>query len=134
MPYSFLEHTADVRMKIKAKSREELFSEALRGLIDYLKPVRKKDAREVRRKFRITSPDETALLVDFLSEALRIALTRKEAYHDLSIEKLSRREFQGEFIGRPVEAFQDDIKAVTYHEARLREDGEGLEAHVVFDI
>lgn len=133
MSYRFLEHTGDVRMEATGATREELFTEALRGMFSYLKP--KLHEGEAKREVRVVSPDQTALLIDFLNEALRLSQTHKEAYREVKFQKLEEISLEAELHGNSVASFEDDIKAVTYHEADVRRDEKGeWIAKLVFDI
>lgn len=135
MPYQFLEHTADVRMKIRGKNSEDLFQGAMKGMFAFLKPKEIKNSGIVERKINLRSPDETALLIDFLSEVLSIANINKEYYDKIVFEKLSGNELRAKVFGKKISEFQDDIKAVTYHEAEIKMSDDGmLETLVIFDI
>src|SRR5208282_2561861 len=135
MPYTILEHTADVRMLVEGRTLAELFAEALRGMMAVLKPEGKEDTGETRRRIQIESPSRTALLVDFLNEALWLAETHRESYAEVTFESISETRVDAALRGRAVESFGEDVKAVTYHEAEIRETGEGnLETKLVLDI
>ena len=118
-----LEHTADIRLRITAATREDLFREALRGTIALLQPQR--GDRKVQRDVRIEASDLTALLVDFLNEALSNAHARREAYDDARISSLTDNRVEARLLGTEAIAFGADVKAVTYHEADIRRDAHG---------
>jgi len=125
-----IEHTADIRLRITAATREDLFREALRGTIALLQP--QKGEREVQCDVRIEAGDPTVLLVDFLNEALSNAHARREAYDDAAISSLTD---EARLLGTEAIAFGDDVKAVTYHEADIRRDAHGQWYTVlVYDI
>ncbi|MFI5399600.1 MAG: archease [SAR324 cluster bacterium] len=134
MAYEFLEHTADVRMRVTGTSLEGLFSDALAGLMELLQPG-SPAGPAVRRPVSLSAGDATALLVDFLSDALLSALTRRERYDGLAVRELTERNIAAELIGAPVAGFADDVKAVTYHEAELSRGPDGQwETVIVFDV
>ncbi len=133
MTYSFLEHTADVRMKVEDGTLPGLFEAALLGMFAFLKPV--KHTQKAQRHVVVQSPDMTALLVDFLNEALSLAQSHKEAYESVRFEKLVEGGLKAELKGRKISAFGEDIKAVTYHEAKIeRIPKKGWRARIIFDI
>jgi len=135
MPYRFLEHTADVRMEVKGKDLKGLFSGAMAGMMAFLRPKVLGEIVGVKRQISLSSPDATALLVDFLGEVLRLSQTNKEAYHKAVFHKLSENSLEAELFGVPVESFEDDIKAVTYHEAKVAKNEKGeWQTLIVFDI
>ncbi len=135
MTYRILEHTADVRMRVEARTLAELFAEALGGMMEVLKPERRKDAAETTRRIQLDAPSATPLLVDFLSEALWLAHTHREAFVGVAFEAISETRVEAVLRGVPAESFGEDIKAVTYHEAEIRQNAAGnLETVLVFDI
>lgn len=133
--FEFLPHTADIRMRVTAPDLPELFRDALRGMMTVLRPERER-AEPVRHPVSVESADATALLIDFLNDALALALTNREAFDDLVVLDLDPENafLRGEVGGHKVSSFGDDVKAVTYHEANLTPGGEGWETLVVFDI
>ena len=133
MPYSFLEHTADVRMKVEDGTLPGLFEQALFGMFSFLRPVKRK--KEIKRTIELHAPDSTSLLVDFLNEALFLAQSNKEAYESVHFDKLVEHEMRAELKGYKVSAFGEDIKAATYHEAKIeRIPKAGWQAQIIFDI
>ena len=135
MPFTFLEHTTDVRMRIDADSRESLFRDALLGMADVLQASTDDDSQRVERRISVESPDLTALLVDFLNEALRLMHTHKETYTNVRFLELTDNALAAIAEGLPVRSFAEDIKAVTWHEADIvRGDDGRLSTNIIFDI
>lgn len=138
MSFEFLKHTADVRMLVKANDLEALFNEALKGMASIQKSNIKNQSVSWRTKTRlieIQSPDKTALLVDFLSEVLAQSQINKEVYVDVKFLEFSEIELKAEIYGVAIEAFDGDIKAVTYHEADIKQSEKGeWETIIIFDI
>ena len=134
MAYEFLEHTADVRMRVTETRLERVFADALAGLMELLQPG-SPTGPAVRRPVSLSAGDVTALLVDFLSEALLGAQTRRERYDGLVVRELTEQSITAELTGAPVAGFGDDVKAVTYHEAQLKRGPDGRwETVIVFDV
>ncbi|MEK7162360.1 MAG: archease [Patescibacteria group bacterium] len=136
MPYEVLSHTADLKLRVWGRNPEELFSEALLAMMQILKSDLRFKNEDLRmRNIKIQSPDMTALLVDFLNEALTLAQTNHEIYTEVHFKKLTEAELDTELSGFPVEEFEEDIKAVTYHEAEVIKNKKGdYETNLVFDI
>lgn len=134
----FLPHTADVRVRLEAGSQESLFRAALAAMNRLLKRAGcKKNGRyELDLPVLIEAKDATVLLVDFLSEALSAAYTEKAVYCRIHFEELTRTRLRATLSGRSVAAFDEDIKAVTYHEAEVVHDEKTgrWSTLVVFDI
>ena len=70
-----------------------------------------------RFTFEIESVDTTALLIDFLAEALSLMQTYFVLLPRVSIILLEETRVVGEFSGFNIDSFSEDVKAVTYHEA-----------------
>jgi len=133
MEYSFREHTADVRMDVKSKSFPALFRQALLAMFEFLRPIEL--PKRVLRNVDVRSPDASALLVDFLNEALSLAQTHKETYTSVQFNTLQPKVLRAKLLGHRISSFGEDIKAVTYHEAKVECDSSGIwHAHVIFDI
>ncbi len=134
MPYSLLEHTADVRMRVTGRTVDELFRDALLGMVAIMDPSGR-ITEPIVRTVALQAADPTALLIDFLSEALIYMQTEREAYTDASFRALTGQKLEAELTGYVAGSFGEDIKAVTYHEAEVKRNESGIwETMVVFDI
>lgn len=138
MKFEYLPHTADIRMRIEADSLPLLFKAGLNGMNHILKEKHCVDdqKRDLRRNLTITALDVTCLLIDFLSDVLTLSYTEKSVFCDLSIVEFSEKSISVEISGTAVkDGFNEEIKAVTYHEAAVSQNEKGLwETMVVFDI
>ena len=130
--YKILPHPADVKVQAFGRTKEELFLNAMLGMNAVLKAER--EVQGAKRKVIIKSPDLNALLVDFLSEVLYLIQTNKEVYDAVKFIKFSDKELEGELSGNKVESFSEDIKAVTYHDLKIKQKNDLFEATVLFDI
>jgi SHS2 domain-containing protein len=136
MPYEVLEHTADIRLKISGDTFGELLSEGLRGIMSLL---RGEDAETeegiIKRNLVVSAPDRAALLVEFLNKALSFSHVHKEIYSKVIFRELSETSARADIYGARTEKFGADIKAVSYHDAEVKEGKNGrLEVMLVLDI
>lgn len=129
--YEILQHTADVRLRVTASTLEELFADALRGLMAVMHGAMA--GTEETEQVEVESVDVTALLVDFLNEALMRAHVRRRSVTGASFASLTETRVAATLTSVPAE-FEEDVKAVTYHEAEVRRDGEGWTTMLVLDI
>ncbi len=127
-------HTADVRLRVSAPSVEDLFGESLRGLMTCMDAHAVPGGRRVRRELEVVSADRTTLLVDFLNDALAMAIVDRETYSEILFHSFEETQLSATLSGFPA-IFGEDVKAVTYHEAEIvqREDGTWC-TFLVFDI
>lgn len=135
--FEILRHTADIRLKAIADNYENLFSAALEGMNYIIK--RKFDKSLSLMNFKdivnVESIDRSMLLIDFLSEVLTLSHLYKAIYHSVNFKSFTETNLTAEVEGDKVGNFDEDIKAVTYHEAEIRKNEQGLyETIIVFDI
>jgi SHS2 domain-containing protein len=128
------EHTADIRLRVEASTLADLFREAMLGMFEIMRAQPADDAAPVRSRIEIRSADQTALLVDFLNEALSRAHIGRECFERAEFERLTEREVVADLVGRAPARFEQDVKAVTYHEAEVRQEGGVWSTTLVFDI
>ena len=134
---SYLPHTADIRMRVTAPDLELLFTRAVEGMNDILKEGycsvgNRKHSLEIT--FELKGDDPSILLVDFLSEVLSSSYADKCLFCAVNV-RMEEGRVLARLRGTEVQGFDEEIKAVTYHEARVRPHGtDGWEALILFDI
>lgn len=133
-PYEILPHTADLKIRAFGQTREEVFLKMLFGMEESLQPEIK-NKEKFKREISISSPDLSALLVDFLSEVLYLTQVNREVYNDIKFSKFTDTQLQAELSGQKVKRFGKDIKAVTYHDLDIHQQEDGTwQATVLFDL
>jgi SHS2 domain-containing protein len=125
-------------MLVSAVTREELFRDALQGMSQI---QRKGFCFTAQQTFRysvqvsVKSVDLSALLVDFLSDVLTVSHVDKAVFCDVDFKAFSETEVDASISGYAVGYFDEDIKAVTYHEANIIVNkDQQLETMILFDI
>ncbi|HSP17263.1 MAG TPA: archease [Thermoanaerobaculia bacterium] len=133
--FEILQHTADVRLRVRAPSLEELFRDAMRGMFAIMRAElgARRSELGVRADIVIDSVDLTALLVDFLNAVLTRAQIDHVAFEDVNFVRLTQTGLDAQLSGVPAQ-FEQDIKAVTYHEAEVRHVEGAWQTMLVFDI
>lgn len=135
MPYKIAGHIADIKLFVESETLEGLFNDAMGGMMEILSPEIKKGREVSVREIKISAPDRTALLIDFLNEVLSLAYVNRESFKKINFKKLNETKLEGELVGNEVDGFGEDIKAATYHEANITQNENGnLKITVVFDI
>jgi len=133
----FKSHTADIRLKIESDSLPELLLAGLSGMNRLLRkePPVKNDGSPVFQTITITSIDTTTLLIDFLSEILTLSYIHGTIFNKVDFTHISNQETSAIIRGFKVDKFDEDIKAVTYHEANVHKNKNGKwETIIIFDI
>lgn len=134
-----LEHTADIRFRIRAPTLEGLFAEAARALMETLYgstagPIAGTRAVEVE------AADREALLHDFLSEVLFLAEAENlvfagaEVVIDAGPPWTARAELPATPFDPARHAGGTEVKGIAYFDLAIAEAGSGLDLEVVFDV
>ncbi|NHF59730.1 archease [Flavobacteriaceae bacterium TP-CH-4] len=137
MKIEYLPHTADIRMRIQGNGLEDLFRAGVLGMGNILKEgiCDQEHIFDRKAEIEIVAADPTCLLIDFLSEVLSHSYTEKSVFCKVKFLGLSSVKGVAEIYGKKVDGFDEEIKAVTYHEAEVHNSGiGGLQTMVVFDI
>ena len=132
--YQIENHVADVRLRVRASSLEELFRDAMRGMYALMRPELEEVAPLTRTITVEESADLTSLLVDFLNEVLHRAHVGREVFHGAAFTRLDELNVTATLTGIAPALFAEDIKAVTYHEAEVRQEEGEWTTMLVFDI
>ena len=130
-------HTADICMRLEADSLSGIFELGLIGMSNILKEdICNKPLENGCVLFvEINASDYTNLLIDFLSEVLSNSYVENSVYCTLRILEFGEYHIKAEMQGAHVDAWDEEIKAVTYPEARVKTNEKGQwETSVIFDI
>jgi SHS2 domain-containing protein len=137
MKIQYVPHTADIRMKIEGATLQDLFKAGLKGMGEILKTglCERNTVFNIRREIRISGADYTCLLIDFLSEVLSLTYTEKSIFCEVTFKEFEAYEITAEIKGVKIESFEEEIKAVTYHEAQVEKVKSRVwKTNIVFDI
>lgn len=134
--YEILPHTADVRLKVTGETLKDLFEQAVLGMTQILSKTKSElKVKNAKCKIKVDADNPTVLLIDFLSEVLAASYEEKAVFNKAEFEKITENEIIAEVFGTKVDGFDEDIKAVTYHEAKIiKNPGGNFETIIVFDI
>jgi SHS2 domain-containing protein len=133
--FKFIEHTADVRLYIEGSTREELFAAALTGMSQIIMPHQCSQEFGEQVEIKLSAPDLTVLLIDFLSDVLTHIQVTKKLFCGVTFVTLNDTALYARIQGHEVDRFEGDIKAVTYHEAEVKKNNHGnYETVIIFDI
>lgn len=132
-----LRHTADVGLKLESSTLRKLFIDGVLGMSEILKEGFCDNNLLLNRKVRIEikSLDYTCLLIDFLSEIISVSYSEKTLFCKVEILHLSDYHIIAEISGTYIDHFDEEIKAVTYHEADVKKNERNKwETNIIFDI
>ena len=135
--YRVFDHTADVGVEVAGKTVEELFVNAAFAVGDLIADRENIRITEVRR-IVTEGMDWEDLLVNYLREVLYLFSGEGLLLSDYVITEIEPWRLVGEVGGEPFapgrHRIKTEIKAVTYHQALVRQTEEGWIGRVVFDV
>ena len=135
--YETFEHTADLGLRVRAKSRKGLFAEAAMGLFSML-VVNLNDVRPLQEvRIEIAADDVEYQLFDWLSELLYrfdtehlLCCEFDVAFADGALIGVGR----GEKLEHARHQMDHEVKAITYHGLKVEKADNGWFAEVIVDI
>lgn len=133
MKYKLIEHPADIKIKVWGQTLKELFRNAALGMTKILKE-KVPDGKATRRQIKVEASDQSLLLADFLSQLNTLASIHREVYPKIEFKELTRTKLWAYAFGVTVDRFDEEIKAVTYHELKVEKKGGKWQAVILFDI
>lgn len=135
MPFKIIEHTADVRLLIQGHTEEELFQNAVAGVMHVVKRDVPKKPPVDFEKVQAEGGDVYTLLINFLNEVLAQTQIKKKIYGRVKFLRFSVTGLEAQVFGALVESFDEDVKAVTYHGGDIKRNARGiLQTEIVLDI
>lgn len=135
--YEVLDHTADLGIQIYAATLPGLFINAGLALFDLIAPI---DARADKHYLAISvsGDDDVDLLVNWLRELLYLFNGRQLIVNSITIFSFKNWILNARIGVIPFDAdlfeLDNDIKAVTYHQAAIERTRKGYLARVIFDL
>jgi len=135
--YQYIDHTADLGIKVFGDTLTELFENAAFGLFDNITNLEKVNPNS-EFSIEVQATDREALLVNWLSELNYLFLTRKELFNCFQVNQINDEHLtatvRGEKLNLDRHEIYTEVKAVTYHKLYVKETDQGWEAQVIFDL
>jgi SHS2 domain-containing protein len=135
--FTFVEHTADVGIRATAGNLPDLFVQAAKGMYAVLGRL-KPGPQRVDKVLELEAPDAEGLLHDWLAELLWEIDGNGNLFEAFEFTRFCERGLVARCHGSVFDAAgserSTEVKAVTYHDLRIRKRGEVYEVTVIFDI
>ena len=136
--FELLEHTADIGIRARGASLEEVFEHASEGLAEVMgaRAPGPPESGEVVA-VEVAADDPGGLLVDWLNEVLWLREVRDAVVAGVRVERVGEGTASGAVVLAAGGAAVDGtfVKAVTYHRLRVEPDpGGGWVAEVYLDV
>jgi len=135
--YKFINHTADVGIKVWGESLQSLFENAAYSMFDILTELDKVKVKEpLGVEIEGKSTDE--LLADWLRNLLYKFNGEGYLLREFNIEEISKKGLKAKVRGEKLDlsrhTLKTEIKAVTYHQLEVKKTAKGWEAQIIFDV
>ena len=134
--FEFIDHTADIGIRVEAPDLEDLFETAGLAFTELVTSADSLDCR-VERRFKLEEDDIETLLVSWLQELIYFLDTEDLVFGRFQVKL---RDFAleasawGDVFDPDIHTMKTEIKAVTYHQLEVTKSDLGWQAQVIFDI
>ena len=137
-PYEYVEHTADMGLRVRGKNLSELLTNAAQGLFETIAVVDTVDETD-SVKIHLTAASVEDLFVGWLDELIFQHETQEIFFKRADIHRCSERKVSATVYGEPVDfdkhEVYTEIKSVTYHQLQVvQKDDSSWFAQVIFDL
>ncbi len=135
--YTLLDHTADLRIRVRGDDPADLFKKAGLALFDLITRSERVEPREVI-EVTVTGDDPPDLMVNYLRELLHLWTGNEKLVNLIDIVDISDTAVSARVSTDPYQPGRHEIlheiKAVTYHQIEVSRTEDGWQATVVFDV
>jgi SHS2 domain-containing protein len=137
--YEILEHTADIRIRVKAGKLETLFVQAARAMFDIIAEKKSGSGAVKEKKVEVKIAQKAQkledLFVNWLNDLLSLSSARGVIFSDFKIVRLREGVLKALARGERSAGYRinKEIKAATYHELQIAKTADGWKAEVIFD-
>jgi SHS2 domain-containing protein len=134
MGFEEVEHTADHALRIFGENLKELFVNAAEGMTSLMVADMSGIAGEIEKTIELEAIDPESLLVEWLSELAYWAEAEMLIFKTFRIKHLTENHLVASVTGGKISALEKLIKAVTYHNLKIKKNQQGLGVTIVFDV
>ena len=134
MGFEEVEHTADKALRVFGADLTELFLSAAEGLTHLMAADVADISTKIEKSIELEAIDAESLLVEWLSELAYWAESEMLVFKNFRIQKATATYLKAKVWGGKTSMLDKQIKAVTYHNLKIKKTAEGLEATIVFDV
>ncbi len=136
-PFEEFEHPADIGLRVRGQSLQELFENAARGMIELmLDPARVGQRRTL--DIEVEGDDPESMLVAWLGEILYAFDADRFSPARVEVRSVEGGRARGRIWGEEFVDWRHDvrnvIKAVTWHNLKVEKRGGSYEVSIIFDV
>jgi SHS2 domain-containing protein len=135
MSFEEISHTADIKIRVRALTLEDLFSETFNALMQVMYGTERSGG--IVKEIKVESPDNESLLLDFLSEVLFVSEVESLVFFYASISIHGSR-LTAELSGEPFDPIRhsggSEVKGISYSGLSIIHDANGYMLDIIFDV
>lgn len=135
--YESIDHTADVGIRAFGKTLEELFRNAALGMFDIIADLQTVGTGE-SAKVHLEAEDVEGLYLLWHQELLFRSSVDGVVYKLFRFDEISETKLSatvdGEKFNPDRQVLKKEVKAITYHELKVKKTKEGWVGEAIFDI
>ncbi len=134
--YQFLEHTADIGIRVKADALAELFTNAALAAFDIIAEKKGESGNVMELFLTQEAGDVAELLVNWLNELLSLAASKEVIFTQISLQEIDEHGLKAVCFAEDADMFRmkTEIKAATYHGLIVERSKAGWSAEIIFDV
>ena len=135
MSFEELEHTADIKIRVRGATLEDLFSEAARALMAII--YKNISPGNIRRHIEVDADDTISLIQEFLSEILFVSEVEEMVITGADIH-LAGNHLTANLTGEPFSRMKHcggrEVKGISYSDLTIRHEEDSYILEVIFDV
>lgn len=132
--HDIIDHTSEVRVRLRAATLADLLAEAGRALADIQLRGEGAPALGEWRPVEVTAADPAGLLADWLNELVYLAEAERWVATEFELRTADGGILAGRARGVTVDRLSGLVKAATMHGLQVAEIPGGLAAEVILDV
>ncbi|MFN3551388.1 MAG: archease [Endomicrobiia bacterium] len=137
--FDFIDHTADIGIRVYGKTLEELFVNSALGMYNVICEKFKKISPKQKYKNTLKAPDNETLIVSFLNDLLYQTFVNKLLFCEFEIKSFKSDISvtyicYGEEYNKNKHGHLIELKSATFHKIKIKKNSCGLfETTIIFD-
>lgn len=131
--YLEIEHTADISLRIWATTHEDLFKLAVDGMNSIIDIDLDDTDPGNFQEFCIEDIDLESMLISLLNEC-NFNIQEENLCAKITELLIENQKISGMLNLKKIKSFRKEIKAVTYHNLKIKHSSKGYSVVIVFDV
>jgi SHS2 domain-containing protein len=135
--FEVIEHTADIGIAAYGADLKQVFANTARGLFSLITELDAISEKNVYH-IQVSAPDREALMVNWLNELIYRFEAKDMLFHRFTINTLTDTELKATGYGEKIDLAKHElkiqVKAATFHMLKIKQNNDGWEAQVIFDV